>query len=66
MPHTLNTPTTRVVQLMKRIEVEEDRDTLVQLFTEPNLLLDGQEQTVTPTKKTAPLYWLRPTRPRAG
>lgn len=66
MPHTPNIPPTRVLQLIKRIEVETDRETLVQLFTELNLLVNGEERRVQRNKKTVPLHWLRPKQQKNG
>ena len=63
MPETSHFQSSRVLQLMKRIEVEKDRETLAQLFLELNLLANENEQGATPKQKV-PLRWLRSKRQR--
>jgi hypothetical protein len=53
MPQIFNFPSPRVLQLMRRIEIEKDRGTLEQLFLELNALLNEDDRRVQPSKKTA-------------
>jgi hypothetical protein len=46
MPQTANFLSPRVLQLMKRIEIEKDREKLAQLFLELNLKLNQHDQKV--------------------
>lgn len=46
MPQILNFLSPRVLELMRRIETEKDRDTLAQLFLELNLLIHQNDENV--------------------
>lgn len=65
MPQSANFLSPRVLQLMKRIEIEKDRKTLTQLFLELNLLLNESDQRVQPSKKTSRSTASDPERRRA-
>jgi len=54
MPKVLNFLSPRVLELMKRIEVEKDKGALEQFFRELNLLLNENEGRVEPGKKKPP------------
>lgn len=64
MAQTPNSFPPRVLQLMKRIETETDRETLMQLFEELNLLANANERRMQPSKKTVLRHWLRTKRRR--
>jgi hypothetical protein len=51
MPQILNFLSPRVLELMRRIETEKDRDTLAQLFLELNLLTNQNDENVRSRKK---------------
>ncbi len=51
MPQILNFLSPRVLELMRRIETEKDRDTLAQLFLELNLLINQKDENVRSGKK---------------
>ena len=53
MPQIFNFPSPRVLQLMRRIEIEKDRGTLEHLFLELNALLNEDDRRALPSKKTA-------------
>ena len=46
MPQILNFLSPRVLELMRRIETEKDRDTLAQLFLELNFLINQNDENV--------------------
>jgi len=51
MPQTASFLSPRVLELMKRIESEKDRQTLAQLFLELNVMLNGYDRKLRPMKK---------------
>ena len=52
MPKILNFHSPRVLQLMRQIEIERDRETLAQLFLELNLVLNQNDRKVRSGKKS--------------
>ena len=52
MPKVINFFSPRVLQLMKQIEAEKDREKLAQLFLELNLLLNQNNSRVEVSKKS--------------
>jgi len=51
MPQTASFLSPRVLELMKRIESEKDRQTLAQLFLELNVMLNEYDRKLRPMKK---------------